>query len=76
MVYFKKNDIEAAEERIAALEEAKKSNKTDKQMEMRLWELQGILYCRQGKADEGLALLAKGVEKTKADYGLHAGATA
>jgi tetratricopeptide (TPR) repeat protein len=72
LVHLHKNDVDCAAQEVAILQEANKKNASDKQLELRLWEVLGMLKCQQGEADSGLALLAKAVERTKADYSHHA----
>ena len=72
LVYLHKNEADCAAQEVATLQEANKKNASDKQLELRLWEVLGMLQCQQGDAESGLALLAKAVERTKADYSHHA----
>ena len=72
VVYLKKGEPDRAAPEVAVLHEAYQTKRTDKDLEIRLWETQGMLLCLQGGADGGLKLLAKAVEKTKNDYRHHA----
>lgn len=47
------------------------SSKKDKQLEYRIWEIQGRWLCQQGSLDAGLKLLRKAVERSKNDYSHH-----
>ncbi|HYV38050.1 MAG TPA: tetratricopeptide repeat protein [Gemmataceae bacterium] len=69
LVYLKKKDTAKAAAEVAILEEGKKN--ANKQAELKLWEVKGILLCQQGKSEEGLKLLAKAVNKTKDEYSHH-----
>ena len=70
--YLKKGEIDRAQPEVNVLAEAWPLKKTDKDLELRLWETQGVLQCAKGAADGGLKLLAKAVTKTKDDYRHHA----
>jgi tetratricopeptide (TPR) repeat protein len=72
LVYLKKGDIDRAEPEVNVLQEAYRGKRNSRDLELRMWEAQGILLCRRGEADGGLKLLAKTVEKTKDDYRAHA----
>ncbi len=56
---------------VNVLQEAYQRKRGDKELELRLFEVQGILMCRQGQTDGGLKLLEKTVAKTKDDYRHH-----
>ncbi|MCI0741258.1 MAG: tetratricopeptide repeat protein [Gemmataceae bacterium] len=71
LVYFKKGEPERAAPEVAVLQEAYQTKRTDKTLELRLWETQGMLMCCQGSGDAGLRLLAKAVTKVKDDYRHH-----
>jgi tetratricopeptide (TPR) repeat protein len=72
LVYLKKGDPERAAPEVSILQEGYQTKRSDKELESRLWEAQGILACMLGEADGGLKLLAKTVDKTKDDFGNHA----
>ena len=72
LLHLEKGTLDRAAAEIAVLQEAYQNKRTDKALELRLWETQGTLLCRQGGADAGLKLLAKTVEKTKDDFKQHA----
>jgi tetratricopeptide (TPR) repeat protein len=74
LVYLKKGDNARALAEIEVLQEAfrhRGEGKADKELELRLWETQGMYLCQTGSADPGLKLLAKCVEKLKDDYNHH-----
>jgi tetratricopeptide (TPR) repeat protein len=72
LVYLKKGDADRAAPEVNVLREAYQTRRTDKELELRLWETQGALLCLEGGADGGLKLLAKAVNKTKDDFPHHA----
>jgi tetratricopeptide (TPR) repeat protein len=72
LVYLRKGDLARAEAEVAVLRQAYEKSRQNRTLEMRLWETQGALMCRQGGADGGLKLLQKAVDKTKNDYSHHA----
>lgn len=72
LAYLRRGELDRAEAMVHVLQEAYTSKRSDKQLELRLWETQGMLLCRRGDAEAGLKLLAKTVEKTKDDYKHHA----
>jgi tetratricopeptide (TPR) repeat protein len=73
LVYLKKGEAARAAPEVAVLQQAYGvGTRTDKTLESRLWETQGMLMCLQGQADGGLKLLQKLVERTKDDYRHHA----
>jgi hypothetical protein len=71
LVYLLQDNAERAAPEVNVLQEAYPSKRNDKSLELRLWEVQGLLACARGE-DGGLKLLAKTVEKTKDDYNHHA----
>lgn len=72
LVYLKKGETDRAAPEVAVLQQAYQNKKTDRRLEWRLWETQGLLLCQQpGGAGPGLRLLAKLVGKTKDDYSHH-----
>ena len=46
-------------------------SRADRELELRLWETQGIYLCQTGSPEPGLKLLARCVEKTKDDFSHH-----
>jgi tetratricopeptide (TPR) repeat protein len=72
LVYLKKGEPGRAAAEVEVLRQAYQTHKTDRTLELRLWEVQGLLMCRTGAADAGVRLLAKAVAKTKDDYQHHA----
>jgi hypothetical protein len=72
LVYLNQGDADRATPEVETLQHAYASRKEDRKLEMRLWEVQGMLMCRTGGVDAGLKLLARAVEKTKNDFIYHA----
>lgn len=72
LIYLHQGETERAGAEVAVLQEAYQNKRSDKMLELRLWETQGWLLCRQNAAPAGLKLLAKTVEKTKDDFKQHA----
>jgi len=72
MVYLLQDNTSAAEIEVQVLEEANRTRKGNRRLELRLWETRGLLLCQTGHADEGLKLLFKCVTATKDDYQHHA----
>ena len=71
LVYLKKGDFERARPEVHVLQGAYQTNRAKKELEQRLWLVQGLLLCSTGSADSGLQMLQKLVQRTKDDYGLH-----
>jgi tetratricopeptide (TPR) repeat protein len=71
LVYLNRGEPGRASPEVEVLRQAYQQNKSDRQLEMRLWETQGRLLCQIGGADQGVKLLAKTVERTKDDYHFH-----
>jgi Tfp pilus assembly protein PilF len=72
VVYLRKGDYERAVPEVNVLREAYQTKRTEKNLEARLWETEGMLLCGQGGADGGLKLLARAADKSKDNYGQHA----
>jgi tetratricopeptide (TPR) repeat protein len=72
LVYLAKGDPDRAKPEMEVLQGASSGKRPNRLTESRLWEVQGLLMCQTGAADEGLKLLQRCVEKTKDDYGHHA----
>lgn len=72
LVYLKQGDPSRALPEVEVLQQAYQAKKSDRTLENRLWETQGLLLCRLGDATPGLKLLAKAVERYKNDYAHHA----
>jgi tetratricopeptide (TPR) repeat protein len=70
-VYLKQGDTARATPEVETLQHAYVDRKYDRDLEMHLWEVQGVLMCRTGGVDAGLKLLARCVEKTKNDFHFH-----
>jgi hypothetical protein len=71
LVYLSQGDVERAAPEVNVVQEAFPAKRQDKGLELRLWEIQGLLACARGE-DGGLKLLAKTVAKAKDDYSQHA----
>jgi tetratricopeptide (TPR) repeat protein len=74
LVYLKEEDNADALSEIEVLQEAfqhRDGTKADRELELRLWETQGIYLCQTGAPDAGLKLLARCVERTKDDFNHH-----
>lgn len=72
LVYLNKGDAPRAIPEIHTLQEAILDNRANKELELRLWLVQGLRMCATGEGDLGVKLLAKTVDRTKDDYGKHA----
>jgi len=70
-VYLKQGDAARATPEIETLQHAFVDRKNDRDLEMRLWGVQGVLMCRTGGVDAGLKLLARCVERLKNDFRFH-----
>jgi tetratricopeptide (TPR) repeat protein len=69
---LEKGDREQAGREVDTLRQLSQSKKADKNLERRLWEVQGRLLCQKGDAEAGLKLLKKLIDATKNDFGHHA----
>lgn len=72
LVYLAKGDAERARAEVEILEQAFAERRGDQGLERKVLEARGLLLCRQGGADAGLALLQRAVKATMNDYGHHA----
>ena len=72
LTYLRKGDYERARPEVHVLQELYVTSRTNKELELRLWIVQGLLQCGTGGGEGGLKLLARAVEKTKDDYNRHA----
>src|SRR5439155_12617734 len=76
LVYLKMHDPARAAPEVAVLQEAYQTKRSgspqDKALELRLWEVLGMLECQLGQPESGLKLLGKAVDRTKNDYTHHA----
>jgi Tfp pilus assembly protein PilF len=75
LVFLRKGETDKAAAEVAVLQEAYQNQgkqRSDKNLEARLWETQGWLMCQQGNGDGGVKLLAKNVDKSKDNYQAHA----
>ena len=72
LVALEKRDTEQAGREIDTLRQAQQTKKSDKNLERRLWEVQGRLLCQKGEGEAGLKLLKQLVNATKNEFGHHA----
>ncbi len=72
LLYLRQGDLGRATAEVEVLRHAYQTRKSDKQLESRLWEAQGLLLCHLDAGDAGLKLLAKVVDRYKNDYTHHA----
>jgi tetratricopeptide (TPR) repeat protein len=72
LLHLQQGDPARAQPEVEVLQEAFGQHKDDRQLEYRLWETSGLLMCHTDGGDAGLKLLAKAVERSKADYSHHA----
>jgi tetratricopeptide (TPR) repeat protein len=72
LLHLEKGDTSKATAEVDVLRQALQSKKGDRRLEQRVWEVQGRLQCATGAGAEGLKLLQRVVDKTKADYSHHA----
>lgn len=72
LVFLHRGDIERAASEVHVLQEAYQNKRTDADLELRLFETQGLLLCGRGQADAGLKLLQKTVKATMNSYKHHA----
>jgi tetratricopeptide (TPR) repeat protein len=71
LVHLKRGDPAAALPEIEVLQHIQRERRSDKKLELDLWEVQGLYLCRTGSPDAGLSLLRKTVDRTKNDYSHH-----
>ncbi len=71
IMYLRQGELERAEPEINTLREALAQKKSDKELEIKVWETLGMAMCLRGE-DAGLKLLAKAVEKVKDEFKSHA----
>ena len=72
LLYLKQGNVARAAAEVEVLRQAYHDRKSDRQLEYRLWETQGLLLCQTDAAEPGLKLLAKAAERSKDDFGHHA----
>jgi tetratricopeptide (TPR) repeat protein len=71
LISLEKGDTEQAGREFDTLRQLQQSRKMDKNMERKLWEVQGRYLCQKGDGESGLKLLKKLVDATKNDYFYH-----
>jgi tetratricopeptide (TPR) repeat protein len=72
LVYLRQGNAARAAPDVEVLRQAFQEKKTDRLLEDRVAETQGILLCATGAVDAGLSVLARAADKSKTDYGHHA----
>jgi tetratricopeptide (TPR) repeat protein len=72
LVYLRQGETSRAAPEVEVLQHAYQDRKSDRTLELRLWETQGLLMCQMGAADGGLKLLEKAVKASKDNYLHHA----
>jgi hypothetical protein len=72
LMYLDRGDPKSAAVEIDVMRQEQQRKKTDRDMEARLWEVQGRLLCQQGSSAAGLKLLQRTVDKNKDSYPAHA----
>ncbi|MFO0844638.1 MAG: hypothetical protein U0797_19950 [Gemmataceae bacterium] len=72
LVYLKMGDPARALPEVEVLRHALRDQKSDKGLELNLWETQGLYLCATGDPAAGLKLLQKLVDRNKNNYGHHA----
>lgn len=72
LVYLEQNELLRAAAEIETLRYESQRSRANKRLELRLWETQGRLLCKQGSVDAGLKLLQRAVDRLKDDYSHHA----
>ncbi|QEG27423.1 hypothetical protein GobsT_21790 [Gemmata obscuriglobus] len=72
LVSLEKGDTAQAGREVETLRQLSQSKKFDRNLERRLWEVQGRHLCQSGNTEAGLKLLKKVVDATKNDFGHHA----
>ncbi len=69
---LEKGDTAQAGREVDTLRQLQQSKKSDRNLQRRLWEVQGRLLCQKGDGEAGLKLLKKLIDATKNDFGHHA----
>jgi len=72
IVCLEKGDTEQAGRELDTLRQLAQIRKSDKQIEKKLWEIQGRYLCQKGEGEAGLKLLKKLADSVKNDFGHHA----
>jgi tetratricopeptide (TPR) repeat protein len=71
LAYLKMGDPGRAAPEVEVLDQAYAASKTNKELEYRLWEAQGLLLCETGGVEAGLKLLTRAVEASKNNFHHH-----
>ncbi len=72
LIYLRQGDTARASPEVEILRYAYQNKKSDRTLEIRLWETQGLLMCQTDGVDGGLKLLAKAVKANVNNYSHHA----
>ena len=71
LMFLDQGQTSGAAAEIDVLRQDQQKKKNDREMESRLWEVQGRLMCQQGSGDAGLKLMQRAVDKNKDNYTAH-----
>jgi tetratricopeptide (TPR) repeat protein len=71
LMFLDQGQTSGAAAEVDVLRQEQQKKKNDKEMESRLWEVQGRLMCQQGSGDAGLKLMQRAVDKNKDNYTAH-----
>jgi tetratricopeptide (TPR) repeat protein len=71
VVSLEKGDTAQAGREVDTLRQLAQSKKADKNLERKLWEVQGWYLCQKGEGEAGLKFLKKLVDVTKNDFFQH-----
>jgi tetratricopeptide (TPR) repeat protein len=71
LMYLTRGETNRAAAEVDVLRQEQQKRKSDRKLELRTWEVQGLLMCQQG-SDAGAKLMQRCVDKTKDDYTAHA----
>lgn len=72
LLALEKGDTGRAAAEVDTLRQLAQTRKSDRQLERKLWEVQGRHLCQTGQGEAGLKMLKKAVDATKNDYQHHA----
>jgi Tfp pilus assembly protein PilF len=71
LAHLRQGQASLATPEIETLQQLYQRNRADQQLELRLWEVQGLWMCQTGAAEGGLKLLRRAVDRLKNDYSHH-----
>ena len=72
LLSLEKGDTAQAGREVDTLRGLQQKRKSDRNLQRRLWEIQGRYLCQKGDGEAGIKLLRKLVDNTKNDFGHHA----